>query len=286
MLFILLLQQLVASSTHLFAKHVTLTVHPASVVFYRGFFSVLLYGAWMLVKRKMLKPIERIDFWMVVFLGLINIPMNQLMFIWGLRYTTAPHASLAYALSPAFVALISHWIYGEKLRPMKILGIVVAFLGVVIILSEHQLNFDSSQLFGNCIELGASASWSLYTVLGRRMALKYGAVYSTGLSMGIGFLIYIPLFALLPVEHVAPASLNMEQWGGLMYLGFVTSGAGFALWYYLLTKMETAKVAVFNNLQPVMTTLMAFVITGALPSALFIVGGLIVLSGVLITQRS
>lgn len=285
MLFILIFQQLIASSTHLFAKQVVQTLHPAVVVLYRGGLSVAAYATWMLIRRQPFARIERSDWPMLVMLGIINIPMNQLMFVWGLRYTTPPDASLAYALSPAFVLVISRILGHEQLTRAKVYGIACAIAGTLIVLLEKGLSMRSEHLFGNIIELCASLSWSFFTVFGRRMSIKIGAVYATGLSMLIGTIVYLPLYALLPVPHVAPGMLTADQWGGLMYLGIVTSGFGFGLWYYLLTKMEASKVAVFNNLQPVFTTVLSFVIMGIAPSPFFIVGGCVVLLGVFLTQR-
>jgi drug/metabolite transporter (DMT)-like permease len=285
MAFLLVFQQLIASSTHLFAKHVVETLHPAVVVLYRGGFSILAYASWMLLRRQPFSRIERSDWPMLLMLGIINIPMNQLMFVWGLRYTTPADASLAYALSPAFVLVITRVLGHEVLTRAKVYGIICALAGTCIVLLEKGLSFRSEHLMGNVIELCASMSWAFFTVFGRRMSIKLGAVYATGLSMLIGTIVYLPLYAVLPVAHVPPSVLSADQWGGLLYLGVVTSGFGFGLWYYLLTKMEASKVAVFNNLQPVFTTVMSFVLMGIVPTPFFVVGGCVVLLGVFLTQR-
>ncbi|MBL7999636.1 MAG: DMT family transporter, partial [Candidatus Kapabacteria bacterium] len=90
---------------------------------------------------------------------------------------------------------------------------------------------------------------------------------------------------LAPVPFAMPAALTPEQWTGVAYLGIITSGIGFGLWKYLLTKRSSAQVAVFNNLQPVITTVFTIVIFGMQPSLLFLIGGAITLVGVILTQR-
>jgi drug/metabolite transporter (DMT)-like permease len=283
--FLSLFQQLVASSTHLFAKHITETLHPAVIVFYRGALSVIAYLLWFSFRNSTINRIEKSDWLLIALLGVINIPMNQLMFVWGLKYTTAPNASLAYALSPAFVLLISYFINHERLSFLKTFGIVIALCGTVIVLTERGIAFGSDLFLGNVIELGASISWSFYTVLGRKAALKYGAVYSTALSMGLGFIVFSAFMTFLPIPLVPVTLLSADQVVSLMYLGVITSGLGFALWYYMLTKYEAPKVAVFNNLQPVLTTILSFLVAGNIPSTTFVVGGVIVITGVIMTQR-
>ncbi len=290
MYYLLVFQQLIASSTHLFAKVVTTTMHPTVVVLYRGMFSIIAYGIWLFIRRNKIERIEKQDWLMLLLLGLLNMPMNQLMFVWGLKYTSAPNASLAYALSPAFVLIISSVMHCERLSVYKVVGISVAIIGTVVVLFERGFSFSGEHMFGNVIELCASLTWAFYTVLGRRIALRYGAVYSTAISMLIGFALYVPLFftltnTTLPEVNGSPLFINGEQWFGLFYLGVITSGLGFALWYVLLTKLESSKVAVFNNLQPVLTTILAVIFLHQQPSLLFVIGGIVALVGVVITQR-
>lgn len=281
---VLFLQQLIASSTHLFAKSITATLHPAMVVLLRGCFSCLAYGLWMLFQRNKLKPFETRDILGFLVLGLINIPINQLMFIWGVSYTTAPNAALAYALTPAFVLIIASTFYGEKITLWKTVGIIIAIIGTVLVLLERGLELNSKHFWGNIMVLGASCSWAFYTILGKKYAQKYGAIQSTALSMMAGLFLYIPFFAMLPVEFNL-GTVTPFNWFQLFYLGVITSGAGYALWYYALTKGDASKVAVFNNLQPIFTTVLAFIFLGTQPSALFIVGGVIAIVGVILTQR-
>jgi drug/metabolite transporter (DMT)-like permease len=71
----------------------------------------------------------------------------------------------------------------------------------------------------------------------------------------------------------------------LCYLGVITSGLGYGLWYYALSKMEASKLSVFNNIQPILTTIMAFFLFGHLPSAVFVIGAMIAIVGVILTQK-
>lgn len=280
---LILLQQIIASSTHLFAKNVTSLIHPSTVVLFRGFFSAVAYGLWLLLTRKSLKTIEKDDISGFFILGALNMPINQLLFIWGVRYTTPANASLAYALTPAFVLIIAVMFLGEKLTKRKLFGIIIAMLGTIIVLFEKGLAFGSEQFLGNIMVLLASISWAIYTSLGKKYAMKYGGIFSTGVSMFTGLLLYIPIVMLLPFD-ITPSNYDASIWFQLFYLGVITSGLGYALWYFALTKMEASKLAVFNNIQPVLTTIMAFFLFNTLPSEFFMIGALIAICGVVITQ--
>lgn len=283
--FLFILQQLIASSTHLFAKDVVMTLHPVNVVFYRGAFSVLLYSGWLWFQKSNTNPISRKDWKRYLLLGLVNMPLNQLLFVWGLRYTTPANASLAYALSPAFVALLGLVFYRERLSRQMLIGISIAFAGTFVVLFEKGLATSPEYLLGNAMELCASMSWAFYTVLGRSLSLEYGAIRTTGISMLTGFAMFSIVTLLAPVPFAEPNGLSQHQWFGVAYLGLITSGIGFGLWKYLLTKRSSAQVAVFNNLQPVLTTILTILIFGLRPSLFFVIGGVVTLLGIVITQR-
>jgi drug/metabolite transporter (DMT)-like permease len=75
------------------------------------------------------------------------------------------------------------------------------------------------------------------------------------------------------------------MWFQLFYLGVITSGLGYALWYVALTRMEASKLAVFNNIQPVLTTIMAFFLFNTIPTETFLIGAFVAICGVIITQK-
>ncbi len=281
---LILLQQLIASSTHLFAKNVTMLIHPSTVVFFRGCFSAFAYGLWIFMARKQLQTIDRADIPWFFLLGALNMPINQLLFIWGVKFTTPANASLAYALTPAFVLLIAVLFLGESLTKKKGIGIILAMIGTFIVLFERGLAFGSEQFVGNIMVLLASMSWAVYTSLGKKYAMKYGGVFMTGITMITGLLLYLPVIVLLPVS-INPQDYTGGMWFQLFYLGVITSGLGYALWYVALTRMEASKLAVFNNIQPVLTTIMAFFLFNTLPSETFVIGALVAICGVIITQK-
>jgi RarD protein len=289
----LFLQQLIAATTHLMAKSVTAEVHPVLVVLWRGVFTCIAYAVWFLLARSLVKRIDRSDWPMLVLLGAINMPINQLLFIWGVKYTTAPNAALAYALTPMFVVIIGMMFFKDRPHGRRLFGLVLAILGAVIVLLDRGASTSASHMLGNVMVLMASASWAVYTVMGRRLAVKYGPLYTTGLSFFTGLLLYLPVSLLVPVPlSMDPLILGTASqsattsWAQLLYLGVITSGVGYAIWVWALTRLDSSQVSVFNNLQPVLTTVLALLLFGQVPSMIFLVGGVIALTGVIMTQRS
>ncbi|MFN6112543.1 MAG: DMT family transporter [Bacteroidota bacterium] len=286
---VMLLQQLIASSTHLIATDAAAQLHPSSVVLVRGMWTCLAFGIWFALRRGTWKPVDRRDLRLIILLGIVNLPINQLLFIWGVSYTTPPNASLAYALTPAFVVALMIIVHRRSMSWKKMLGVVVALVGASIVLVDRGAGISDGQTLGNVMVLLASLSWAVFTLYGQRIVERYGPVQAIAMTFFSGLLAFVPVWILMPVDaqiSVLAVPSSASLWWQLFYLGVITSGIGYGLWYYALSRLDSGKVAVFNNLQPVLTSLLTLIVLGTAPTTLFLIGGSVALVGVIITQRS
>jgi len=284
MFFILFIQQLIASTTHVVSKSIIGQIQPPTLLLIRAFIASLFFLSLIPVRKIKLIKIEKKDWFYIFLLGVLNVPLNQFLFFTSLKYTSAPNVALAYALSPAFVLIISFFFLNEKATLLKILGIGIAFAGTTFILFERGFDFSSQNFWGINLAIAASVYWAIYTILGKKFVNKYGAIYTNLLAMVIGFLLFIPIFFIVkaPYNYLEFSGI---QWLQIMYLGIFTSGIAYILWYYALKKIDAAKVSVFNNIQPVLTTILAIIFLNQNLSMPFVLGGLMTIAGVIITQK-
>ncbi len=280
---VLVIQLLFASGTHIVAKAVTGKVDAVPLTFFRA---VLSSTALMLLAyaREHARTIDREDWKHLMWLGFLGLPVNQFLYLYGIHYTTAANGALLYATTPAFVLVLSHYMLGEKITRKKFLGVTLAFIGVTIVIFERGIDLSSKYTYGNLVILVAVIAWALYTIKGRPMILKYGALRTTSLSMTLGAAMFFPvgLFSAISFPY---GELTSSHWMGILYLAFGTSVVGYFLWYYALGKIETSKVAVFTNGQPIVATIMALIFLDYTITASFVIGGIIAVTGVMITQR-
>jgi drug/metabolite transporter (DMT)-like permease len=281
---LIIIQQIIASLTHIIAKGITNDIIPTTVLFIRASIAATVFIIWILFKKSYKIKIKPKDYLKLLLLGLINIPINQFLFLESIKRTTPPNVSLAYSLSPVFVFIIAYFYLKEKISKRKIFGISIALLGAVILLSEKGFNFSSEGMKGDILALIASLSWAFYTIFGKNLTRRYGAIYITGLTMIIGFILYIPIFLMMPVQFEG-IHISTVNWLQLLYLGAFSSAVGYAIWYYALSKIDASKLSVFNNLQPALTALLAFLFFGTNVTEYFLVGGTFIVAGVFLTQR-
>lgn len=269
------------------AQHALTRLHPATALFWRGLFAALGALLWALRsnERLLIRRLSRRDALQLLLLGALAVPLNQWCFFTGVRMTAAANASLLYALTPVWTLLFSTALGLERLALRKSLGIAMALAGVVSVLLEKEFALGAEHVLGNALLLCASIAWAGFTVLSKPLALRYGAPLTTALSMLIGWLLYIPLWLALGAS-LQEELLNWWLWAELAYMGLVTSGVGYLLWLIPLRHMEASRVAIFSTLQPVFTTLVTIPLFGFTPTLSFLLGGVLIIAGVVLTQLS
>ena len=102
--------------------------------------------------------------------------------------------------------------------------------------------------------------------------------------MWFGLIAFLPIYYFLRPDF-ALSQIDSALWGQIFYLGLITSGVAYVLWYFALKKMEAGKLAVFSNLQPILTTILAIIFLDYSLTVYFIIGGILTIIGVIVTQR-
>ena len=273
-----------SAGTYLAAKRALVELSPFELALVRFTCAAAIYGVLLGRARP---QVDREDLLPLVLLGAIAVPLNQGLFLLGLSRSSPGHAALMYALTPIFVFLIARARLGERATFAKLAGIAIAFAGVlVVLLARGVMAFrgQGSPLVGDLLILGAVVAWAVYAVWGKRYAERYGAVTFTGLSLGFGTLLYLPLG--LATSRLSDfAALSTAGWSAVAYLVVVTSVVCYVIFYWAMARVEASRVAIWSNLQPVLTALLAWGAYGERLTAPFLAGGAMVLAGVVLTER-
>jgi drug/metabolite transporter (DMT)-like permease len=281
---LLLLQQLIAGGTHIVAKAVVADIDAATLTFLRTIIATI--GLYSIVRLKggPLK-IDRKDWSQIALLGFVGVALNQYLYLYGMKFTTAANGALLYAATPVFVLVFSRIVLREDITPKKTFGIALAFVGIAIVIFERGVDFSSSYAYGNFLILIAVIGWTLFTVLGKKMLVKYGTLRTTTAMMFCGALFISPL-GLASTLTFRFAEISAWHWGGVLYLSIGTSILGYLLWYHALSRIEASKVAVFTNIQPVFATILSLIFLNYSITPAFVMGSIITICAIYITQVS
>jgi drug/metabolite transporter (DMT)-like permease len=280
---VILFEQWVASGTFIAAKWALLDIPPLTLAFLR--FLIASFGLAAIYRFWPGRPrIERRDWKWIVLLGFLVVFLNQALFLYGIKFTTPTHAALLYGATPVFVFLLAIPLIGEKPTWLKFVGVIVTFAGVAVVVSQKGYDFSGDTWLGDLMILGAVIAWALYTVMGKPLVAKYGAIHLNALVLIAGTILFIP-FGIFTVGALDAGSVSTRAWLSLLYIAIGTSVIAYTIWFWALRRMEATKLSVFNNLQPIITGFLSFWLMDESIGVRLIVGGAMVIMGVILTER-
>jgi drug/metabolite transporter (DMT)-like permease len=172
-----------------------------------------------------------------------------------------------------------------KERPhwRRTLGVVIATAGVLGILWSGLADVGTEYLLGDLIILVSVAAWGYYTVLGKPLVRKYGALRITAYALAFGSALYLPFGSYFAINYDY-SQANIYAWGSVVYMSIGLSVIVYVMWYWLLKHLDASRIAVYHNVQPIIASAVAYFYLGEPLSTGFVIGGLVVVSGVIVTE--
>lgn len=282
-LWVLVGSQLITGSTYLVAKVGLREMEPFALGFWRFGVTAMIFGVVLAATGRLRRPHPG-DWPMLLRLAAWCIPLNQGLFLFGIRDTFASHGALLYATSPMVILVLGTLIGRESASRGKVLGVLVGFGGVILVLAEKGLEFSWTSLHGDAFVFLAVLIWGIYTLENKAALARYDSVYLTGMAMILGTVMFLPIGL--------PAAWNQDwtgvTWKGVAavgYLSLLTSTVAYLVWAWALNRLDAVKVAIVANLQPVVAALLGWVVLGERITALFVIGTALVAAGVVRTQK-
>jgi drug/metabolite transporter (DMT)-like permease len=235
--------------------------------------------------RRERTPLRGRDVWTFVYLGFFGFAVNQGCFVLGLSLTTSQHSVVIIALGPILILLLASALKLEKLTAGKSLGMVISFCGVLLLETEQGSPLHSPLLLGDLITLAGTLGFSIYTVLGKRVAKSYDTISMNTFNATAAALLWLPL-AIRQGSRLDWKSVGRSGWAGLFYMVAFSAVGGYLAFYWLLRHMEASRVVVVNYLQPVVVVLLSIPLLGEHPTGRLLASGGLVLTGVYLAEHA
>ncbi|MDP3488440.1 MAG: DMT family transporter [Bacillota bacterium] len=216
-------------------------------------------------------------------LGFIGIFMNNFLQNLGLNLSTASSTSLLGTTDPIFAVLLSAAFLGEPLTRRKVLGLLAAFTGVYFVTTNGQWFTDWGQSSGNLLVIGAALSYSIYTILSKRVLHHEEPPIVVAWTTTIGAL------------GLVAAALIMDRgqsWGALTtsnmlvtaYLCVVPTSVSVVAYFYLLKRIQASQAAVTLFLIPVFSIIWSVALLREVLTPAMLIGGALIICGVWLTM--
>lgn len=228
-------------------------------------------------------PVERKDWWRIILMGVLIIPFNQTLFLLGQSMTAAGHGAFLFATTPVWILLLAMIHLKERPTIRRVSGILLAVSGVMVIMSSGAVVVGTEYLMGDLIMIVSVLAWAYYTIIGAPMVRKYGAWRMTAYSLSIGSLFYFP-FGLYRASNYDFSQATPMAWFSVFYMALGLSVIVYVIWYWLIKYIDTSRAAVFQNVQPIVASIVAYFFLSEPLGTGFIIGGLIVITGVVLSE--
>jgi drug/metabolite transporter (DMT)-like permease len=244
---------------------------------------ILLPFAWAYLRADW--PVIRKNVWMLVALSVLSISAYNTLSYYGLQYTEVINSVILQSIGTPLVLVFTFLIYGDRIGLRQALGISIAFVGVMLIMSRGELSALLEYRFnvGDFILLIAIAAYSLYSALLKKRPALHPLSFVT-LTMGWGAILLLPFYAgEIATGYTVP--LEPRAFLILVYVVIFPSLLSHFFFYRGVELVGPNRAAPMMYTIPVFASLMAIFFLGERLYPFHVAGFALVLAGVVLATR-
>lgn len=262
-------------------KDVVSVIHPLQLVWLRYLVAIVFLILFSILKREKWS-IHKRDIGLIVIIGLIGNTISIVAQETGTWLSSAQTGAVITSATPSFMVIFAWLIFKEKITRVKIVSLVMATIGVVMIVGIH--------LEGNNILLGvlsliiAALTWALMSVLIQKVN-HYSSLQITIMSTIIAIICLTPVVftntaSLVNIDFLEPKIIL-----SLLYLGVISTALAFVMWNRGLTLVNSSSSGLFFLLQPIVGTLLGWLFLKESVSIGFFIGAILIIGSVWISVK-
>ncbi|MCK4902459.1 MAG: DMT family transporter [Thermoplasmatales archaeon] len=238
-----------------------------------------------LLQKKRFPKIQKKDVIPIFILGFSGVIVYHIGLNYGEQFISPGTASLIIATIPIQIIILASIFLKEKIGLIKILGIIIALLGVLVISiwGKKDASLEINYILGAVAVLIAALMGAIYTIAGKKLLDRYSGLSLTVYAILFGSIGLIPFINMSLFEQVSKMSIN--GWFAILFLGLCSTVIGYVIWYVALKIKTASELGVYLYAIPVLSTIFSFFIFKEEITLMFIIGGLLVITGLVIVNR-
>ncbi len=193
-------------------------------------------------------------------------------------------AAVLVATTPLWTMLWVVMSTREDLTRRHLQGALLAFGGVAVVVFYGRPDAQGPEAAGKAfIALLAPVFWSIYSLVAKPLIARYGGLFTTGVTMGIGTAMLLPTGLARGVEPLY--ALGPIEWYWLAYLSLLATVGGYVAWNQALKRRSASQVTAYIFAVPVVATLAGALLIGERVTLWYVLGAAAVLYGLWTIQR-
>ena len=261
-------------------------VPPFSLNFYRWLFAWLILAPFTIPEIIKKKDYIISNYKLFIVLGVTSITIFNSIVYYSLNFTQVISGVLMISTIPVMIMFFSSILKIEKTNIFQVIGVILSFLGVIIIITKanfeilKNLNFNK----GDITMVIAMLSWALYSTLLKKQKYEISQLSLLQVVMSFGLIFLIPIYF---IEYQLGFRITLEKPFILIlsYVVLLPGLASFILWIKGISIIGANRSGVFLHLMPIMSAIMAMIIFNEKFMFYHMLGACFIISGILLSNK-
>ena len=270
-------------ASFLFIKVIVEETSALEVAEGRLFFGALAVGAVMAIKRTRLRWPPSLWLQIAVW-ALVSLVAPFTLIAWAEEHIASGTASVLNSTMPLFTTLFAAiFLMEEQLTPVRGAGLVVGFLGVVVLTGGDIYDFSDSSVLGQLAVVGAAACYGAGAVYARGLLKQAEPLGLSGAQLVLGAVLALPL--LLAVRGTPDYSLSVEAWLSLLALGVLGTGIAIVAYLWLVDNVGSVRSSLVTYIIPIVGLSLGWAVLDESIGVNTILGCALIIAGVAAVMR-
>lgn len=247
----------------------------------------LILGALTLVIVLLIRgfpALTRKQLWQVLGVGFVGYGVSLSLQFLGTKLSTAANGSLVTSATPAFVLIFAWILLKEKITWLRLVALLLATLGVVAVIDPRSAQLNPDLFLGNLWLIGAAITWALYSVLVRKTTQNFDVIPFSLVAFLGGLPVSVPVSA-WEWRTLGIGEISLGVIGGVLFLGIISTALAMVLWNSAFALVDANLASLTFFAQPVVGTFLGWLFLGEKITPLFLLGGLLIGIGLVISSR-
>ena len=261
-------------------------VPPFSLNFYRWFFAWLILAPFTLPEILKKKDYIINNYKLFIVLGVTSITIFNSIVYYSLNFTQVISGVLMISTIPVMIMFFSSILKIEKTNIFQIIGVILSFLGVIIIITKANLEILKNLNFnkGDITMVIAMFSWALYSTLLKKQKYEISQLSLLQVVMSFGLVFLIPVYF---IEYQLGFRITLDKPFILIlsYVVLLPGLASFILWIKGISMIGANRSGVFLHLMPILSAIMAMIIFNEKFMFYHMLGACFIITGILLSNK-
>ena len=279
----LIMAMVLWSSSFIALKIAFRAYDPMFVIFGRMLVASICF---LLIGKRIVRSLryEKGDYKLILFMAFCEPCLYFIFEAKAVENTTASQAGIITAMLPILVMIAAAFFLKENVTRKSWAGALIAVTGVLWLTAESSPSSDApNPVLGNFLEFLAMVCATGYTISLKALTDRYSPFFLTAIQALIGSFFYFPLLFLPSTE--LPRQWYPQSGMAIIYLGAVITLVAYGLYNYGIKFVPANKGAIYVNLIPIFSVILGWLVLGETFTLYQLFAGILILTGVYLSQR-